>query len=178
MGAAPIIAVTGPTGAGKTTISRLVAAAFPASVHVRVDDFTRFTVNGWEGLWRPEGAHQNHVFGGAAASAAMTFAEGGYTATFDGHLFPEGLRGLAEACRRREVPLHYAVLRPDLEVCIARAAARDGAVDRDGLVQQHERFGDLGPFEAHAVDATGTSHEVAETVLDAFRAGRLVVPPN
>jgi predicted kinase len=178
MGAAPIVVVTGPTGAGKTAVSRLVAEAFPASVDVRMDDFTRFTVNGWDGLWRPEGTHENHVFGGAAANAALTFAEGGFTAVLDGHVFPEGLAGLAAACRWRDVPLHYAVLRPDLDVCIARADARDGTVDGDGIARQHHRFRELGHLEAHVLDATGTPEQVAAHVLDAFRAGRLAVPPK
>src|SRR3954468_9137489 len=46
--AAPIVVITGPSGAGKTTGGGLVAKAFDPSIHIRVDDFlTPFVVNGW-----------------------------------------------------------------------------------------------------------------------------------
>ena len=54
-------------------MSRLVAATFEESVHVRIDDFTRFTVNGWVEPWLPEAAHQNRVLGSAVVAAAMEF---------------------------------------------------------------------------------------------------------
>ena len=38
----------------------------------------------------------------------------------DGHLFPNGLQGLAEGCALRGIAVHYAVLRTDLATCIAR----------------------------------------------------------
>src|SRR5207237_7142956 len=85
--AAPIIVVTGPCGAGKTTIGRLVAETFDPGVHLRMDDFWPFVVKGWIDPNLPEAAHQNHVLGGAAATSAMTLAEGGYTVVVDGHVF-------------------------------------------------------------------------------------------
>jgi len=109
--AAPIVVVSGPSGAGKTTVARLVAAAFELSVHIRTDDFTPFVVNGRVDPWLPASAHQSDVLGGAVAAAGMQFAEGGYTVVLDGHWFTEGLDGLAQMGTRRGVPVHYAVLR-------------------------------------------------------------------
>jgi predicted kinase len=173
---APILIVTGPSGVGKSTVSRLVATAFDPSAHVRMDDFTPFVVNGWVEPWLPESAHQNEVLGGAVALAAMQFAEGGYAVVIDGHLFPEGLKRLAQACVRRGVPLHYAVLRADLATCLARATDR-GTGERPDLAlfaDLHARFADLCEHEANVVDSTGTPDEVAASVLAAFRSGRLV----
>jgi tRNA uridine 5-carbamoylmethylation protein Kti12 len=173
---APILIVTGPSGVGKSTVSRLVAATLDEkSTHVRIDDFTRFVVNGWVEPWLPESAHQNEVLGGAVAVAAMQFAQGGYTVVVDGHVFLDSLEELARACLRREVPLHYAVLRCDLGTCLERAtnASIGERPNPARFADLHARFDELGEHERNVVEATGKPDEVAAAVLAAFRSGRL-----
>jgi hypothetical protein len=81
--------MAGPSGVGKSTVSRLTAATIgEKSMYVPIDDFTRFVVNGWVEPWLPESAHQNEVLGGVVVAAAMQFADGGYTVVVDGHVFP------------------------------------------------------------------------------------------
>jgi predicted kinase len=176
-GPAPIFVVTGPSGAGKTTVGRLVAAAFDLSVHIRMDDFMPFVVNGWVEPWLPASARQNYVLGGAVAAAAMQFAEGGYTVVLDGYIFPEALDGdgLTQWCARRRVPLHYAVLGADHATCMARVRQRrqGDPDDAASFARLHARFTDLGDREAHVVDASGTPEEVAAFLLAAFSSGAL-----
>jgi tRNA uridine 5-carbamoylmethylation protein Kti12 len=177
---APILIVTGPSGVGKSTVSRLVAATIgERSTHVRIDDFTRFVVNGWVEPWLPESAHQNEVLGGAVVAAAMQFADGGYTVVVDGHVFPDSLKELARACLHREVPLHYAVLRSDLGTCLERASRSMGErPDPARLADLHAKFDELGEHERNVVEATGTPDEVAGAVLAAFHSGRLAEAAN
>ena len=161
----------------------LVAAAFDLSVHIRTDDFARFLVSGWIDPWRADSAHQNDVQGAAAAAAAIQFAVGGYTVVFDGHFFPEGIEGMVQMCQQRAVPVHYAVLRADLNTCLARAAQRGPGAgrftfDAKRLTQLHARFADLGVYEAHTIEASRAAQEVAETVLTAFARGRLEAHPR
>jgi predicted kinase len=180
-GRAPILIVTGPSGVGKSTVSRLVAARIgERSALVRIDDFTQFVISGWVEPWLPESSHQNEVLGGAVVAAAMQFADGGYTVVVDGDVFPDSPEELARARRLRDVPLHYAVLRCDLGTCLERARSRGIGEDPDPerFADLHAKFGELGEYEKNVVEATGTPDEVAGAVLAAFHSGRFAYVAN
>ena len=172
----PVIVVSGAPGAGKTTISHLVAAAFERSVHLRDDDFMASVVSGWVDPNLPAAAAQNEAVGGALAVSAMGFAEDGYTTVVDGYLFPDGVDGLAAACSGRDLACHYVVLRADLDTCWARASARGEGrwpLEFEPFAALHGRFAALDLEARHVVDATGSPDQVCAAVLGAFRAGRL-----
>jgi len=106
-----------------------------------------------------------------------------YTVILDGHLFPNGLQGLAEGCALRGIAVHYAVLRTDLATCIARrtseARAREEGPDaarrpNRPVLRASRPFSDLGGFEANVIEAAGAPDGVAAAVLAAFHSGRLV----
>jgi hypothetical protein len=153
-----------------------VAATFDRSVLIRADDFVLWVVNGRDEPWLPQAAHQNEVVGGAVAAAAIQFAEGGYTVVIDGVFFPDGVEGMSQICARRGVPIHYAVLRPDLATCSARVTNRgsgDPAAPEFAIL--HTRFDDLGDRETNVIEASGSAEDVAEAVLSALAAGHLSV---
>jgi hypothetical protein len=152
----------------------MVAAALDPSVCFRVDDFMTWIVNGWVEPGLSESAHQNRVLGAAAAAAAIQFACGGYTVVLDGTFFPDGAEGMSQMCRPRAVPLHYAVLRPDLATCQARVARRgSGDPDDPQFARLHARFADLGDREVNVVEASNSPQQVVGAVLAAFASGRL-----
>ena len=178
-----MLVISGPVGAGKTTVGRLVAGAFDPSVHLRLDDFMAFVVNGWIDPALPESAHQNDVLGTAIAGTAVRFAEGGYTVVLDGHFFPDAVEEMARILETRSLALHYAVLRPDLETCMNRAAERGldtghFRYDPAAVSHLHARFDSLGAYEAHVIDALPAPELVAEATLALFRAGQLAVAPE
>src|SRR2546423_4464069 len=141
-----------------------------------MDDFWPFVVKGWIDPNLPEAAHQNHVLGGAAATSAMTLAEGGYTVVVDGHVFPDALPQLQWACRTRAIPLHYVVLRTELATCTDRVAGREGTHEyEDGLGALHARYVGLGDHEANVIDSSGPPEDVADAVLSAYAVGTLRV---
>ena len=174
--AEPIIVITGSLGAGKTTVGRIVAESFDPGVHVRMDEFWQCIVRGWVDPNLPEAAHQNHILGGAAATAAMTFAEGGYTAVLDGFVRPDALPMLGHACKVRAIPLHFAVLRTDLATCVARVERRDGGITHmEDVARLHGWYTELGDHEVNVVDAAGPPEDVAASLLAVYAAGTLRV---
>lgn len=168
-----LIVVTGPSGAGKTAASRLLAASFDRGVHLRTDDFLAAIVAGAADPASPDADHQNHVVGGAFVAASFAFATGGYTVVLDGHVFADALAQLAPACAARGVALHHALLLADLDTCVERVGRRDGEIaDLAALARLHDRARHGVPAE-RIVDASPDPFEVARAVRAAFGEGRL-----
>jgi predicted kinase len=172
-----VIIVSGAAAVGKTTVSRLVAAAFDRSVHLQADDLMASIVSGWVDPNLPEAEQQNEAIGGVLAVSAMSFAENGYTTVVDGYLFPEGVDGLAEACISRGLSCHYVVLTADLDTCWTRARSRGEGrwpLEFSPFAAVHGKFDGLDLDERHLVEAIGTPEAERDAVLSAFRTGDLI----
>jgi chloramphenicol 3-O-phosphotransferase len=173
-----VIVVSGVPGAGKTTVSRLVAAEFDPSVHLQTDAFLASVVNGWVDPNSPDADAQHAAVGGALALSAMSFAGDGYTTVVDGYLFPDGVAGLAAACAARGLECHSVVLWIDLDTAWARASARgDGRwpLEREPFAAVHAKFTALELPATRVVDATASPEEVRDAILSALRARLLAV---
>ena len=73
-----MIVLTGPPGAGKSTVARLLADALPFSVHLHSDDFWRYIRQGRIAPYLPAAHRQNQVVIDALTQAAFAYAAGGY----------------------------------------------------------------------------------------------------
>jgi hypothetical protein len=132
MAASPIVVITGPPGAGKTTVARLVADRFEKAVCLETDWFWTTFVKGFIPPWLPEADSQNRVVVRAFAAAASALAMGGYAVVLEGIVGPWNLDILRDVCEVPRTDLHYFILRPALDVSLRRATAREGrSVFRD-----------------------------------------------
>jgi adenylate kinase family enzyme len=80
-----VVLLTGPPGAGKSTLASLLSQTAPngLSVHLPGDPFFSAIRQGRIAPWLPQSHAQNQVVIAAMAAAAVTYASGGYEVVMD-----------------------------------------------------------------------------------------------
>ena len=163
---ASLLIVTGPPGAGKSTLARELASRCESSVLVEGDAFFAFLASGAVEPWLPEADEQNAVVTEAAGAATGRYARD-YETFYDGVVGSWFLPMFAAATGLGA--LDYLVLLPPVEVCVARIGARTGHGfhDEPAARHMHAQFAAAGIEERHVVDAVVPVDELVERVSTA-----------
>ena len=122
-----IFLVTGIPGAGKTTVSRALAARFDRGVHIEADVLQRMIVSGGEWPKPPgpsgEAGRQLRLRYRNAAILARSFYEAAFTAVIDDVAIGERLEDYRADLAG--LPAYLIVLAPRVDVVAERDAGRD-----------------------------------------------------
>jgi predicted ATPase len=120
-----IFIISGIPGAGKTTVSRLLAARFERSVHIESDLLQEWIVSG--GLWpneepAEEAWRQLRLRTRNACLLADSFFEAGFTPVIDDVVIGKRLDDFLLDLRNR--PVRFVMLAPRVDVVEQRDASR------------------------------------------------------
>ncbi|MFB7798763.1 DinB family protein [Isoptericola sp. NPDC056134] len=172
--------LTGPPGAGKTTVAALLGAASERpTVTLTTDTFYRSITVGFVPPYLTGSQHQNEVVAEVIVAAASAYARGGYDVVLDGVVGPWFLPPFRAAAAREGWDLAYVVLRPGLDATLARATGRADAELRDpaAVRSMHAAFADLADLEGHARDTSAEEPaETAAAVRAALAGGAFRLP--
>jgi energy-coupling factor transporter ATP-binding protein EcfA2 len=159
-----LIVVTGPPGAGKTTVSRVLSGMFEHSAQVAGDDFFGFIDQGYLAPWTTAAHHQNEIVISAAAAAVGQLAAGGYIVVYDGVIGPWSVDDFARAADLSR--LHYAVLLPPQPMCLQRISSRTGHgfTDLDAARHMYTDFAKADLDRRHILTGTDDPATVASHI--------------
>jgi len=166
-----VVILSGPVGAGKTTIARELVESAPGAIACIEGD--RF----WPFIVRPasdqEAPGRFRMIMRAMLASARHFARDGYEVIVDFSI-PPWFLDATRALLKNE-PFHFVVLRPSEAVCAERAATRaEGTIaDYDSYHELYLAFESAKRFTIS--DDTGGPATVAARIRAGIEAGKFLV---
>ena len=163
-----VLILTGPPGSGKSTLAELIATKSRRAVHLDVDSFFHLIRSGYVEPWQPESHDQNAVVFRVVGDAAETYAKAGYMTIVEGVILPGWFfEPLHERLQDAELEVTTVVLRPPLEICLARASQRSARPLSDLAVVQRlwEEFADVGPLAPEVLENVDDADATSEAVM-------------
>jgi adenylate kinase family enzyme len=166
----PVVILSGPIGAGKTTVAReLIAAAGGPNAYIEGDVFWSFIAKGAADERREKNFKMIMT---AMTGSALAYAVYGYEVILDFSIPPWFLETAQKIVKTKDVPLDYVVLRPSETVCAARAADRAEGKIAD-YAKYHDLYSSFDEAERYTIkDDASDPKVVAARIRDGLDAGK------
>nr|WP_294794466.1 AAA family ATPase [uncultured Mucilaginibacter sp.] len=172
-----IIILSGPVGAGKsTTACELIKLLPEPLVHIEGDSFWKHIVKGREDFAEKENLRMTAA---ATFAAAIPYALYGHTVLLDFAFTPASLKKALEVAARRQIPVKYVVLRPDMVLCATRAANRKEWAFEEYTEPLQRLYKAFDNVQSHIIcDNTGDAAEIASKIINGLEDGVFDISPN
>ena len=156
-----IIAITGPTGSGKSTVAKQIANSVSNCVNIDVDVVKHFIHSGFIYDDSPEGIAQWELLGANLGQLAANFKQADYNVVVNGYLNVPAWSKLQSFVSFDSRFL----LSPDIQTIIERDASRsEDDTMGEKAVRTHNTFFSNDPYFDDFIKINSTGHAVQETV--------------
>jgi len=165
-----IIILSGPIGAGKSTTARELIKLLPEPlVYIEGDSFWKHIVKEREGFGGKENLRMTAA---AIFAAAIPYALYGHTVLLDFPFTPGALKKAVEVAAKRNIPVKYVVLRPDMEVCAYRVANRKEWAFAEYDEPMQRLYNAFDSAQANIIyDNTGDATQIASKIIEGLDEG-------
>ena len=177
----PIFLIVGPPAVGKSTTSSTLAARFPLSVHIPVDDLRMMVVSGLEmpgAVWTDALARQITLARASATHMAQSYSDAGFLVVVDDFLdlrFPQDYQLLLN-----RPGVHAVLLYPRQSVAHQRNLNRSGDLQGRAYIDEGIRlvYEGMQPFvplmeQSGWIVLDNTEMSVDETVAEILKRADL-----
>ncbi len=156
-----IIAITGPAGSGKTTVSKVLSKKLPKSVNIEVDHVKHFIKNGFRIEHWPSGKEkwvfeQWPLVGDSIGLLAKNFQDKGHDVIINGYMDESAWEAVLEHVQLT----HKFLLLPELETILKRDAQRTSydAMGEEAIQEHLDDFTNNSYYKSFEfIDSTGYS---------------------
>lgn len=159
-----VLAITGPTGAGKSTVSEKLAKHFGQCVNIDADHIKHMIVSGFykdESNAAGWGFNQWGLVGDSIGLLAKNFLDKGYSVVINGYMDEPAWTNV----QKHVSIIHKVLLLPGLETVTQRDAGRseDVRMGSDSVKEHHSHFS-KDTFFDDFIKLDTTTHSTEETV--------------
>lgn len=157
-----VLIITGPPGAGKTSVALAICERFDRMVHVPVDDVRHWVRAGYRHPWAndAQAAEQLRMAADAAVAVTRNAVEYRYSVIIDDVILGDAAEAYRAGLGGLDAQVQFVTMLPSLERCLERDLARGAASIPERVRALHEEF-------TAAVAAERQPGAVLDTTTDA-----------
>ena len=134
-----IYLISGPPGAGKSTLARELSESLPKSIHIECDSIYNMVKGGFVKPWQDGAQELLDIMYDAFVAIAMVYVKAGFVVVSDYVWNLDEIAGIKKQFPS-ELSIELCFLLPSLEVNLQRDANREYVIGEDRVKKYHFEF--------------------------------------